>query len=57
MQVFTLSASRIVQPDVAPARAWYAGPDYQAALRRRLQGSTVRMHVIEGTDAPPKRVG
>ena len=57
MQMFTLSASRTVQPGVAPARAWCAGPDHQAALRHRLQGSTVKTHLIEGTDAPPMRVG
>lgn len=28
------------------ARAWYASPEYQAALPHRLQGSTGRMSLV-----------
>jgi uncharacterized protein (DUF1330 family) len=35
------------------ARAWYASPEYQAALPHRLSGSTGRMYLVEGTDAQP----
>lgn len=35
------------------ARAWYASPEYQAALPHRLRGSTGRMYLVEGTDARP----
>ncbi len=40
---------------MAAARAWYASPEYQAALPYRLQGSTGRMYLVEGTDAEPER--
>lgn len=33
------------------ARAWYASPEYQAALPHRLQGSTGKVYLVEGTDA------
>lgn len=39
---------------MAEARAWYASPEYQAALPHRLQGCTGRMYLIEGTDALPE---
>lgn len=39
---------------MAAARAWYESPEYQAALPHRLQGSTGRMYLVEGTDAPPE---
>ncbi|TBU94636.1 DUF1330 domain-containing protein [Phytopseudomonas dryadis] len=38
----------------AAARAWYASPEYQAALPHRLQGSTGRMVLVEGADAQPE---
>lgn len=40
-------------PSMEAARAWYASPEYQAALPHRLQGSTGKMYLVEGTDAPP----
>ena len=39
---------------MAAARAWYASPEYQSALPHRLQGSTGRMYLVEGTDAQPE---
>ena len=33
------------------ARAWYESPEYQAARPHRLQGSTGKMYLVEGTDA------
>lgn len=40
-------------PSMEAARDWYASPEYQAALPHRLQGSTGRMYLVEGTDAQP----
>jgi uncharacterized protein (DUF1330 family) len=42
-------------PSMAAARAWYASPQYQAALPHRLRGSTGRMYLVEGTDAEPDK--
>ena len=38
-------------PSMAAARAWYASPEYQAALKLRLANSTGRTILTEG--APP----
>ena len=38
-------------PSMAEARAWYMSPEYQAARPHRLQGSTGKMYLVEGTDA------
>ena len=39
-------------PTMAAARAWYSGPDYQAALAYRLQGSVSRVVLVAGVDEP-----
>lgn len=44
-------------PSMAAARAWYASPEYQAALPHRLRGSTGRVYLVEGTDAQPGNGG
>jgi uncharacterized protein (DUF1330 family) len=35
------------------ARAWYASPEYQAALPHRLRGASGKMYLVEGSDAQP----
>ncbi|MBS1020229.1 MULTISPECIES: DUF1330 domain-containing protein [Gluconobacter] len=35
---------------MAAARAWYASPEYQAALPHRLAGSVSRVFLVAGTD-------
>ncbi len=40
-------------PTMAAARAWYASPEYQAALPHRLAGSVSRVFLVAGTDEPP----
>ena len=39
--------------DMTAARAWYASPAYQAALKHRLSGAEYRVSLIEGTDTSP----
>jgi len=39
-------------PSMEASRAWYAIPEYQAELPHRVRGSTGRMYLVEGTDAP-----
>lgn len=41
-------------PSMSKARAWYASPEYQTALPHRLQGSSGRMYLVEGTDVQPR---
>lgn len=38
---------------MAAARAWYASPQYQAALPHRLAGSVSRVFLVAGTEEPP----
>lgn len=35
-------------PDAEAARAWYASPEYQAALPHRMQAATYRALLVEG---------
>ena len=37
-------------PDAAAARAWYASPEYQAALPDRHKGAPYRALLLEGLD-------
>jgi uncharacterized protein (DUF1330 family) len=38
---------------MAAARAWYASPEYQAALHHRQDGSVSRVILFAGSDEPP----
>ena len=40
-------------PSMAAARAWYASPEYQAALPHRQDGSVSRVILVAGSDEPP----
>jgi uncharacterized protein (DUF1330 family) len=40
-------------PDMAAARRFYDGPDYQAVLPLRLAASQGRLYLVEGASEPP----
>jgi uncharacterized protein (DUF1330 family) len=44
-------------PSMDEARAWYQGPQYQAALPHRLRGAKSRLVIVEGFNPPETQPG